>query len=104
MNNTFTPQETDLIYQLLENINDNIELSVLFLELEPGTYGPLFNSVCKKLENYTMFTSFSLGEIDVILDALQLGLGFDWHEIRCVAHSAYKKAQAIRSALQSNCQ
>lgn len=99
MSNTFTPREINLIYEFLANINEDIELSVLFFTLDAGEYGPLFNSVCQKLETYTMFTTFTENEIRVILDALQLGLEFDSLEIRCVARSAYKKAQAILAAL-----
>ena len=102
MTNTFTPQEADLIYDFLENIHEDFDLSVLMFDIGLNAYGTLFNSVCDKLENYTLFTTFTIGEIKVILDALQLGLGFDVPEIQSCAHSAYKKALAIQSALESN--
>ena len=102
MSNTFTPQEVDIIYQSLENIHEDFDLSILLFDIGVDAYGSLFNSVCEKLENYTIFTTFTIDETKVILDALQLGLGFDVPEIQSSARSAYKKSLAIQAALEPN--
>ena len=102
-NNFFTKEEIQLILDLLDDINEDPELSFMYSHVGHETYARLYDSVYEKLESYSPLTYFSLGEIEVVRDALRpLDAAEDIEaspDILSLVNSTCRKVQNILSAL-----
>ena len=102
-NNFFTKEEIRLILDLLDDINEDPDLSFMYSYVGHEMYARLYDSVYEKLESYSPLTYFSLGEIEVVRDALRpLDAAEDIElspDIRSLVNATCRKVQNILSAL-----